>query len=119
MTKRNIWTDTTSRYGTYEGERGSPEQWRQGFSYVWNNVSTIKVLNGVSPRVILGVSESASPEEIKSAYRRLVKLHHPDKGGNQAMFEKVIVAYTVLTANGDINRMVEQDYRPSKTTQLS
>lgn len=117
MAKRNIWTDTTSRYGTYEGERGSPEQWSQGFSYVWNNVSTIKVLNGVSPRVILGVSESASPEEIKSAYRRLVKIHHPDKGGNQAMFEKVIVAYTVLTANGDINRMVEQNYRPTRPSQ--
>lgn len=28
--------------------------------------------------VILGVSENATKEEIKAAYRRLVKLHHPD-----------------------------------------
>src|SRR5690554_1101409 len=27
---------------------------------------------------IMGVSENASKDEIKKAYRRLVKLHHPD-----------------------------------------
>lgn len=31
---------------------------------------------------VLGLSPGASPEEIKTAYRRLSKQHHPDKSGN-------------------------------------
>jgi len=33
---------------------------------------------------ILGVSETASKDEIKKAYRKLVKLHHPDKHFNKS-----------------------------------
>src|ERR1700742_3154826 len=33
------------------------------------------------PYRVLGVSPSASSEELHDAYRRLVKLHHPDRNG--------------------------------------
>src|SRR3954464_12136859 len=37
------------------------------------------------PYVVLGVSPGASSEELHDAYRRLVKLHHPDRnGGSEA-----------------------------------
>jgi curved DNA-binding protein len=46
---------------------------------------------------ILGVGEQASPDEIKKAYRSLANKHHPDKGGDQAMFKDISVAYDTLS----------------------
>lgn len=42
------------------------------------------------------LDENASKEEIKAAYRRLVKIHHPDRGGIQDNFIKLNNAYEVL-----------------------
>ena len=46
---------------------------------------------------ILGVGEGASPDEIKKAYRSLANKHHPDKGGDQAMFKDISVANDTLS----------------------
>ena len=45
----------------------------------------------------LGVGETASPDEIKKAYRSLANKHHPDKGGDQAKFKDISVAYGTLS----------------------
>jgi curved DNA-binding protein len=45
----------------------------------------------------LGVAKNATPDDIKKAYRRLASIHHPDKGGDTAMFQKVEEAYRVLS----------------------
>ena len=45
----------------------------------------------------LGVAKTATPDEIKKAYRRLASQHHPDKGGDTAMFQKVEEAYRTLS----------------------
>lgn len=49
------------------------------------------------PYEILGVSESSNKSDVTSAYRSLVKTHHPDKGGSPAAFMKLHQAYTSLT----------------------
>jgi DnaJ-class molecular chaperone len=46
---------------------------------------------------ILGVSSTASTDEIKRAYRRLASQHHPDKGGDTARFQEIEEAYRVLS----------------------
>lgn len=45
----------------------------------------------------LGLIETATPEEIKKAYRKLASQHHPDKGGDTAMFQRVEEAYRILS----------------------
>ena len=44
----------------------------------------------------LGVDKKASPVDIKKAHQRLVKTHHPDKGGDAEEFKKIQQAYEVL-----------------------
>jgi curved DNA-binding protein CbpA len=52
------------------------------------------------PYVVLGVRADASDEEIRSAYRRLVQLHHPDHNNGSAdserRFEEVQDAYAQI-----------------------
>ncbi len=55
--------------------------------------ATPKVL---SHYAILQVSENASPEVVRAAYRALSVIHHPDKGGNVEMYKKIQHAYDAL-----------------------
>ncbi len=44
----------------------------------------------------LGVAPTATAAEIKTAYRKLVVEHHPDKQGDPVKFRAVAEAYDVL-----------------------
>tara|TARA_B100002019_G_scaffold286476_1_gene296994 strand:- start:305 stop:1150 length:846 start_codon:yes stop_codon:yes gene_type:complete len=45
---------------------------------------------------ILGVSEEASADEIKKAFRKLAVKHHPDRGGDEKLFKEANEAYDTL-----------------------
>jgi len=50
----------------------------------WRDIQTsykdrAEILRRQKPHEVLQVSETASLDEVKAAYRRLVKIYHPDK----------------------------------------
>jgi len=45
---------------------------------------------------VLGVSKTASADEIKKAFRRSAIEHHPDRGGDETKFKELNEAYEVL-----------------------
>jgi DnaJ-class molecular chaperone len=55
------------------------------------------------PYTVLGVSRSASDEEIKRAYRKLARRHHPDLNNSskasEARFKELAEAYELLADN--------------------
>jgi molecular chaperone DnaJ len=55
---------------------------------------------------VLGVSENATQEEIKKAFRQKSKEHHPDRGGNEEEFKKINEAYSAI---GDEQKRAEYD----------
>jgi molecular chaperone DnaJ len=54
----------------------------------------------------LGVSKTATFDEIKRAFRKLASQHHPDKGGDTQKFQAIQQAYATL---GDEQKRAEYD----------
>ena len=46
---------------------------------------------------ILGLESGASREDIKKAHRKLIKVNHPDKGGDAEKFKAIQHAYEILS----------------------
>ncbi|MCE5202894.1 MAG: molecular chaperone DnaJ [Actinomycetia bacterium] len=46
---------------------------------------------------ILGVSRNATADEIKKAFRKQARKHHPDAGGSEERFKEINEAYEVLS----------------------
>lgn len=46
--------------------------------------------------LVLGVQSGDGIGEVKSAYKRLAKEHHPDRGGDPEKFKSITRAYSIL-----------------------
>lgn len=45
---------------------------------------------------ILNIKKDASSSDVKKAYHKLAKIHHPDKGGDASVFKNITEAFEVL-----------------------
>ena len=54
----------------------------------------------------LGVSQDATNDEIKRAFKKIAKKEHPDRGGNESVFKEANEAYDTLK---DTNKRQEYD----------
>lgn len=64
----------------------------------------------------LGVSRDATPEDIKKAFRKLARTHHPDAGGDEAKFKEINEAYEVLS--DDKKRKMYDQYGTAQASQI-
>ncbi|GKZ01030.1 hypothetical protein MPSEU_001054400 [Mayamaea pseudoterrestris] len=46
---------------------------------------------------LLEIPKTATQKEIKKAYFRMSKIHHPDKGGDEHLFKEISAAYEILS----------------------
>tara|TARA_B100000902_G_scaffold260049_1_gene246295 strand:- start:1613 stop:2404 length:792 start_codon:yes stop_codon:yes gene_type:complete len=68
-----------------------------------------------NPYDTLGVSRDSTDTEIKTAYRKLAKKHHPDAGGDQKRFAEISSAYdSIKDADARFNH--EQQSQPHMKT---
>jgi DnaJ-class molecular chaperone len=56
---------------------------------------------------LLGISQNASQEDIKKAYKKAAIANHPDKGGDSEKFKKIANAYQILS---DENKRRDYDH---------
>jgi DnaJ-class molecular chaperone len=70
----------------------------------------------MNPRAVLGVAQDATPEQIKSAYRKLAMQHHPDQhGGSETAtqkFQEIQAAYDMLRDDKPQSRQQQQQRDP-------
>jgi hypothetical protein len=62
---------------------------------------------------VLGIEHSASPEEVRVAYRRAARRHHPDYGGDRERMQDLNAAWRVL---GDPARRLAYDRQLARRT---
>ena len=71
---------------------------------------------------IFGVSKDATKEELKAAYRSLVKKHHPDTGGNKDNFLQIQLAWETLNdplKKEKYDRLISYSRESSNITDLN
>ena len=56
-----------------------------------------RAARAMDPYAVLGLNHGASTEDVKTRYRQLAKLFHPDVGGNDVAMKLVNNAYQQIT----------------------
>ena len=73
----------------------SSKSYNNSSSYV--RYVRLSELNDNNPYNCLDISQSSSIEDIRKAYKKLIIINHPDKGGDAEKFNKIHEAYQILS----------------------
>jgi DnaJ-class molecular chaperone len=93
--------DNYKTYDTSEGY-GSAWDWKKSFYKRMSKEEAEEELDSDDPYDILGIKRGATLKEIKSAFRRLAKIWHPDLNPDRIeeatnKMRKINAAYSLLT----------------------
>jgi DnaJ-class molecular chaperone len=67
------------------------------------NVARKTAMSNKSPFEIINLTTSATTQEVKSSWRRLASIHHPDKGGDAEKFNELRQAYNAALKLAEAN----------------
>ena len=70
----------------------------------------------MDPYKVLGVSATATEQEIKRAYRAMASKYHPDHGGDAWVFEQIRIAYEQLIKDPSVRNQppkANDEFRPT------
>ena len=87
-------------YDTSEGY-GNAWEWRKNFNKRMSREEAEEALGSDDPYDVLGIKRTATMAEIKSAFKRLAKIWHPDLNPQRVaeatiMMQKINAAYSLL-----------------------
>jgi DnaJ-class molecular chaperone len=65
----------------------------------------------------MGLTDTATPDEVKAKWRELCMIHHPDRGGNAVEFNTIRKAYKVAMEEASVPKACPQCLGTGKTKQ--
>jgi DnaJ-class molecular chaperone len=92
--------DGYKTYDTSEGY-GSAWEWRKNFNQRFSKEEAEEILDTDDPYTVLGIRRGATIIEIKSAFKKLAKMWHPDLNPTRVAeatvkMQKINAAYSLL-----------------------
>lgn len=72
----------------------------------------------LDPHTVLGLSRGCSAEDLRDAYRKKSKKHHPDGGGDEWAFRVVVWAYETVNQNLERDRLAAQSRETPDTGRI-
>ena len=96
-TKTNLKRNKDKEYNTPKFNASKSNQNKNNSSSSYVKYFRLSELNDNNPYNSLEISQLATEDEIRKAYKKLIIINHPDKGGDPYEFNKIHEAYQILS----------------------